>query len=103
MILNIHGFQSWGANAKAAFLGEAFPEVKIVSPTLPLPPGEALSVLEPAPAAGFYNPFNSEEEHTRLMEKKIKWGEWAIRHVATKEPEVRLSPPEAADLRFPKP
>jgi len=48
MILNIHGFQSWGANAKAAFLRETFPDVRVVSPTLPLPPNEALSVLEAA-------------------------------------------------------
>lgn len=46
MILNIHGFRSCGANAKAAFLEETFPGVKIVSPTLPLPPREALEVLE---------------------------------------------------------
>jgi len=59
--------------------------------------------FEPAPTAGFYNPFNSDEEHARLMEKKVKWAEWAIRHVATNEPEVRLSPHGAADLHFPKP
>ena len=46
MILNIHGFRSWGANAKAAFLRETFPGVKVVSPTLPLPPRDALAVLE---------------------------------------------------------
>ena len=59
--------------------------------------------FEPAPTAGFYNPFNSDEEHARLMEKKVKWAEWAIRHVEANEPEVRLSPHGAADLHFPKP
>lgn len=48
MILNIHGFRSWGANAKAAFLRETFAGVKIVSPNLPLSPLESLEVLEKA-------------------------------------------------------
>jgi hypothetical protein len=48
MILNIHGFRSWGANAKAAFLRETFPGVTVVSPTLPLPPLDALETLESA-------------------------------------------------------
>jgi predicted esterase YcpF (UPF0227 family) len=46
MILNIHGFRSCGDNAKAAFLRDLFPEVQIVSPTLPLAPHKALEVLE---------------------------------------------------------
>jgi predicted esterase YcpF (UPF0227 family) len=48
LILNIHGFRSWGANAKAAFLKETFPEVEILSPSLPLSPLESLAVLEKA-------------------------------------------------------
>jgi predicted esterase YcpF (UPF0227 family) len=48
MILNIHGFRSWGENAKAGFLRETFPGVRVVSPTLPLPPKEALATLEAA-------------------------------------------------------
>ncbi len=58
--------------------------------------------FEPAPTAGFYNPFNSDEEHMRLMEKKVKWAEWTINHVATNEPDVRLSPHGASDLFVPK-
>ncbi len=46
MILNIHGFRSCGENAKAAFLRELFPGVRIVSPTLPFSPRNALEVLE---------------------------------------------------------
>jgi len=46
MILNVHGFRSCGDNAKAAFLRELFPDVHIVSPTLPLAPRKALEVLE---------------------------------------------------------
>jgi predicted esterase YcpF (UPF0227 family) len=55
MILNIHGFRSCGANAKAAFLRETFPGVKVVSPSLPLPPKEALETLE-AEIAGSADP-----------------------------------------------
>ncbi len=46
MILNIHGFRSCGNNAKAAFLRDLFPGVRIVSPNLPLPPRKALEALE---------------------------------------------------------
>ncbi|MDD3515959.1 MAG: hypothetical protein PHD35_09525 [Synergistaceae bacterium] len=58
--------------------------------------------FEPAPTAGYYNPFNSDEEHMRLMEKKVKWAEWVIEHVALNEPGVRVSPQGAPDLHIPK-
>jgi len=36
------------------------------------------------------------------MEKKVKWAEWVIEHVALNEPGVRVSPQGAPDLHIPK-
>jgi uncharacterized protein len=87
MILNFHGFASIGNNSKFKTLRKAFPEVEIISPTLPIEPHSAIRLIDeimlPAPDptvfvgssfGGFYAFYSSViyKKHCILVNPSLK-------------------------------